>query len=141
MTTLSAIPDNAFHFNREVSFSDTDAAGVAHFTALMRYVEDAEHKALQTLGITVLGNDAGWPRVHVEADFFSPLIFGDKVEITLWLKNIGKSSLEWNFHIHHGYSGVATANGSVTTVHTTIKGEKLLITNEQRANLSSLLVS
>ena len=40
-----------FSQHRRVAFADTDASGRVHFTAILRYVEDAEHAYLAEKGI------------------------------------------------------------------------------------------
>ncbi len=139
MRTPVSPPQNAFHFSRTVSFSDTDAAGVAHFTALMKYVEDAEHEALRRTGFTVHGSGEGWPRVHVDCDFLAPLRFGDKTEIILWLEAVGESSLTWNFHVHDNHTGVTVAVGQMVTVRRSDTGGKIEFSAEEKAGLSCLL--
>ena len=51
-----------FHTQRFVEFSDTDMAGIAHFSAFFRYMESAEHALLRSLGLSVFqkldGDDA-----------------------------------------------------------------------------------
>jgi hypothetical protein len=40
----------AFITTRRVEFSDTDAAGIAHFVAFFRWMEQAEHDLLRSVG-------------------------------------------------------------------------------------------
>ena len=74
-----------FRTTRRVEFSDTDAAGIAHFTAFFRYMEQAEHELLRSVGLSVKmsGPDGefGWPRVGARCDFTSTAKFEDLVEI------------------------------------------------------------
>ena len=39
-----------FLYERRVAFADTDMAGVAHFTAILRWVEEAEAAWLRAKG-------------------------------------------------------------------------------------------
>ena len=128
-------PAHAFLCNREVSFSDTDAAGFTHFTALMRYVEDAEHKALRSEGLSVFGCEGGWPRVHVEADFFTPLRFGDKVQIRLWVTRLGTSSLTWMFQMLNEYTGSSCASGKIVSVRIDPQGHKIPLSPQEKQTL------
>jgi len=70
----------AYLYQRRVTFADTDAAGYAHFSKILCYVEEAEHTLLGDLNIPLM-NDGGWPRVHVECNYFLPLSAGDDVEV------------------------------------------------------------
>ena len=44
---------NGFQFERRVEFCETDAAGIAHFSSLIVYMEQAEHALLRSLGLSV----------------------------------------------------------------------------------------
>lgn len=79
-----------FSFERRVEFCETDAAGIAHFSSLILFMEQAEHALLRSLGLSVAlsatsrkpGSDVvcfSWPRVKVECEFYSPARFEDVV--------------------------------------------------------------
>lgn len=103
-------------FCRRVAFSETDASGRAHFTAILKWVEDAEHHFLTEQGIPVLFPEGGWPRVSVHCDYRLPLAFGDEVEVAMALAEVGGKSLKWSFQLFNEKREVA-AVGSVTTVY------------------------
>ena len=42
-----------FHTSRFVEFSDTDMAGIMHFSAYFRFMEAAEHQLIRKLGFSV----------------------------------------------------------------------------------------
>ena len=44
----------AFVTSRRVEFSDTDAAGIMHFVAFFRMMEQAEHELLRSVGLSVV---------------------------------------------------------------------------------------
>ncbi len=44
---------NAFSHRRLVEFCETDAAGIAHFSSLTTYMEQAEHALFRSLGLSV----------------------------------------------------------------------------------------
>ena len=52
-----------------IPFQDTDMAGVVHYTKILGYAELAEHAYLADLGIEVISNKGGLPKVHVECDY------------------------------------------------------------------------
>jgi acyl-CoA thioester hydrolase len=81
---------------RQVEFSDTDMAGIAHFTAFFRYMEAAEHSFFRSLGLSIVTTQpepVGWPRVHVDCDFRYPLRFEDSVEVRLLVREKREKSL------------------------------------------------
>ena len=85
---------------REVEFSDTDMAGIMHFSNFFRYMEAAEHGFFRSLGFSIhtSGPDPlGWPRVHADCDFKYPLRFEDSVEIRLLVREKRERSLAYSF--------------------------------------------
>jgi acyl-CoA thioester hydrolase len=85
---------------REVEFSDTDMAGIVHFTAFFRFMEAAEHSFFRSLGLsihTVHPEPLGWPRVHADCDFRYPLRFEDSVEVRLLVREKREKSLVYSF--------------------------------------------
>ena len=44
---------SAFLWERRVEFHETDAAGIAHFSSLLIFMEQAEHALLRSLGLSV----------------------------------------------------------------------------------------
>ncbi len=100
-------------YHRRVHFADTDAAGVVHFSRLLCYAEEAEHELLEGLGIPLLA-DGGWPRVHVDCSYNSPARMGDRVEVSLAVEKLGKTSVTWVFSMTVDSRNIAT--GSMRTV-------------------------
>ncbi len=113
-----------FQTHRRIEFRDTDAAGIAHFSALMVYFEQAEHEFLRHVGTSVMiESDAQdippeervrWPRVHVEADFPNSVRFQDIVSINVSIARIGEKSVTYHFEMRHGDRIVCT--GKTTAV-------------------------
>jgi YbgC/YbaW family acyl-CoA thioester hydrolase len=90
-----------FKLTRQVEFSDTDMAGIVHFTAFLRYMEAAEHAFFRSLGFSIhttgFAPPIGWPRVHVDCDFSNPLRFEDIVEISLRVREKRQKSIVYSF--------------------------------------------
>ncbi|MBT8036021.1 MAG: acyl-CoA thioesterase [Verrucomicrobiae bacterium] len=106
-------------YKRQVSFADTDAAGVVHFSRLLCYAEEAEHDLLEKLGIPLL-DGGGWPRVHVDCDYLNPLGVGDTVVVTIAPESLGRSSVLWSFSMKNNEKVVA--RGSVKSVRVDASG-------------------
>ena len=85
-----------FKVVRRVEFSETDMAGIVHYSNFFRYMEAAEHGFFRSLGLSVVTRQVdppvGWPRVHAECDYRKPLRFEDLVEIHLLITEIGRAS-------------------------------------------------
>jgi acyl-CoA thioester hydrolase len=116
-----------FHTTRRVEFSDTDMAGIAHFSCFFRYMEEAEHAFLRSLGLSVIMHDEegpyGWPRVGASCDYQGPAKFEDVLDITVRVAHKGTKSLAYHFEITH--QGRAVATGRLTAVLCRLKhGER-----------------
>src|SRR2546422_414053 len=90
-----------FKATRLVEFSDTDMAGIMHYSNFFRFMETAEHGFYRSLGFSVVSPEVdpllGWPRVHAECDFKRPLRFEDAVEVHLLVAEKTKRSLTYLF--------------------------------------------
>jgi len=76
-----------FTMTRRVEFSETDMAGIMHFSNYFRYMESVEHAFFRSLGLAVHASSPqgmhGWARVHAACDFKAPLRYQDEVEVHL----------------------------------------------------------
>lgn len=76
-----------FTVRRRVEFSETDMAGIVHYSNFFRYMETVEHGFYRSLGFSVVQDrhdpPVGFPRVHASCDYWKPLRFEDEVEIHL----------------------------------------------------------
>jgi acyl-CoA thioester hydrolase len=108
----------AYHAQRRIEFRDTDAAGIAHFTAFFNYMEEVEHEFLRSVGLSVIKRDAGgvlsWPRVSVHCDYSGAVHFEDVLDIELSIDRIGEKSVTYHFLFHH--LGRQVAAGRLTAV-------------------------
>lgn len=107
-----------FRTTRRVEFSDTDAAGIAHFTAFFRWMEQAEHELLRSLGLSVFmpveDREITWPRVSSKCDFRSMAKFEETLEIAVTISRLGEKSVTWSFQFTIGSRDVAS--GEITAV-------------------------
>jgi YbgC/YbaW family acyl-CoA thioester hydrolase len=90
-----------FQVTRRVEFSETDLAGIMHFSNFFRFMESAEHAFFRSLGFSVIGSRSRvavcLPRVHAECDYAVPLRFEDVVLIRLLVERKGQRSLTYQF--------------------------------------------
>ena len=131
-----------FVARRRVEFRDTDAAGIAHFSAFFVWMESAEHELLRAAGVplvehvtierqsdsppdAVAGRNAdrpgaawpetlSWPRVSAACDYKAAIRFNDEIDIAVSLEAIGRSSVTWGFRFEH--AGRWVAQGRVVAV-------------------------
>src|SRR2546430_6700593 len=90
-----------FKATRRVEFSDTDMAGIMHYSNFFRFMETAEHGFYRSLGFSVVMAETaprlGWPRVHAACDYKKPLRFEDRVEIHLLVREKKSKALTFLF--------------------------------------------
>ena len=89
-----------YRITRDVEFSDTDMAGIMHFSNFFRFMEAAEHGFFRSLGLSIHTADPeplGWPRVHADCDFRFPLKFEDSVEVRLLVREKREKSIVYSF--------------------------------------------
>ena len=125
-----------FRCRRIVEFRDTDAAGIAHFSAFFFWMESAEHEFLRELGIRVVDNapedeellrrelapdegierelEVSWPRVSVSTDYKAAVRFGDTLDVFIAVAERGSSSITYRFRFEN--SGNLVATGTVVVV-------------------------
>ena len=108
----------SFVTTRRVEFSDTDAAGIVHFVAFFRMMEQAEHDLLRSVGLSVVaGDDAGtisWPRVNASCEFEAAARFEDLLEIEVRIARLGNKSVTYAHRISR--AGQPLAAGEITSV-------------------------
>jgi acyl-CoA thioester hydrolase len=107
-----------FESRRRVEFAETDCAGIIHFTNYYRYMEEAEHAFLRSLGLSVRwpveGGEVGFPRLAASCEFLRPVRFEDVLDIRLTVKRKGRTSLTYSFEFSK--CGEPVARGEVTAV-------------------------
>jgi YbgC/YbaW family acyl-CoA thioester hydrolase len=119
--SLPELRPYCFEFQRRVEFSETDMAGIMHFSNFYRFMESAEHAFFRSLdhGIhqTIDGETVGWPRVHSSCDFFSPVRFEDTVTMRLTIDEIRRRSVRYihTFLLGGGNDAAVVASGRMTT--------------------------
>jgi 4-hydroxybenzoyl-CoA thioesterase/acyl-CoA thioester hydrolase len=111
-------PVSEFRTRRRIEFSDTDMAGIIHFSRYFVFMESAEHLFWNHLGTSVHtaveGKKIGWPRVAASCDFVRPVRFEDEVDIIVRVAAKGRKSLTLDYLFEH--QGVVVARGQMTTV-------------------------
>lgn len=113
--------NRAFVHRRRVNFSDTDAAGIAHFSRMLCWVEEAEYALWASLGYAVhpasasgLPAPVGWPRAGVEVRYREPVRLDEEVEVHLAVAELRGKLLVWSFELRIG--GGLRAEGRMPVV-------------------------
>jgi len=109
---------------RRVEFSETDMAGIVHFSNFFRYMETAEHGFYRSIGFSVtlsqFNPPLGFPRVHAACNYRKPLRFEDRLEVQILVKEKRSRVLNYVFRFNklHPQEGASelVATGELTVV-------------------------
>jgi len=89
----------SFSQERQVEFSETDMAGIVHFSNYFKWMEAAELAMLESVGIPVVNRKDdrfnGWPRVQVSAKYKLPLRYRDRIRIDISVKEFRIRSIQY----------------------------------------------
>ncbi|MGC8995169.1 MAG: acyl-CoA thioesterase [Thermoplasmata archaeon] len=115
----------SFKYKYRISWVDTDALGVMHFSNFFRICERTEEEfrifyKLNTPGIS-------FPRVHAECNYKYPLRFLEIAEITMDIKEIGKKHIKMEFQIFNETKNRLSAFGNIVIVAINDKFEPIEI--------------
>ena len=105
-----------FSITRRVEFSETDLAGIMHFTNFYRWMESAEHAFLRERGIESHDGEIGWPRVNASADFKKPIKFGDLVRVRVSVSEVRTRSVCYSFEFFVNDDDTVRATGEMISV-------------------------
>jgi acyl-CoA thioester hydrolase len=90
-----------FSITRTVEFSETDMAGIMHFSNFFRWMEACEAGFYRSLGLPLIsfvpGSVVGWPRVRASCDYKAPLRFNDVIEVKLFIKELRTKGVVYVF--------------------------------------------
>ncbi len=106
---------NPFIWQSRVSFGDTDASGRIFYISLLHHFDAAEVEFLRSRGVgynLIQDGKTGFPRVHVECDYTSALVYDDLMDIAVTVDRIGRASFTLAFQA--SVDGRAAAHGKVT---------------------------
>jgi acyl-CoA thioester hydrolase len=107
-----------FRYRRRVQFSETDLAGIAHFSWYFRFMEEAEHALWRAAGLSIGAAEVtgGWPRVSAAFEYKSPLRFEEEFDVVVRIAAATRRSIQYAFTITRGETLIGT--GAMTAVCT-----------------------
>jgi YbgC/YbaW family acyl-CoA thioester hydrolase len=121
-----------------VNWVDTDASGLIHNTAALRYFEVAEHALLRRLSSGMAVEAFSMPRVHVEADYWKGLRFPEEFDCTARVDRVGGASVRFGFEIRN-LAGERCITGVVVAVAVGPDGRSMPLPARFRAALEKAL--
>ena len=112
------MPLSEYRYLRRVQFADTDAAGVVHFSWIVKYMEEAEHALWREAGLTIAPVDGivGYPRVALSVDFKAPLHFEEEFNVHVRIEAISRRTIRYAHTIRRGETVIATGTMTAACV-------------------------
>ena len=104
--------------SRRVHFSETDVAGIVHFSNFFRYFEDAEHALWRDAGLSIHPERSpiGWPRVSASCESHRPLRFEQEFDIDVRISELTKRTITYSGEITRNGERIATATWKIACV-------------------------
>ncbi len=130
---------SVFEYEARVRYSDTDVSTRIHNAAMLVHFENAEADFLRSLGLPISEMAAevvGLPRVHVEADFITPMKYDDLMRIAVFVDRLGNSSYTLAFAARVGDTPTAKGKITVVCIHPAT-GKSIPIPDKLRAALAA----
>jgi acyl-CoA thioester hydrolase len=108
----------AIRVRRRVQFSETDTAGIVHFSNFFRYFEDTEHALWREAGLCIHEQESaiGWPRVAASCEFHRPLKFEHEFDIEVHVAELTPRTIRYEGLITREDQRVATASWTIACV-------------------------
>lgn len=106
-----------------MDFSETDMAGIVHFSNFYKWMDAAESAFLEKNGFSFVTQEGskffGWPRVHASCDFKKPLRFRDEVEIKIEVYEVRNHSMAYDLYYYKVDEGKKeeVARGKLVSVY------------------------
>jgi 4-hydroxybenzoyl-CoA thioesterase len=89
-----------FRTTIKVRFSDEDHARIVYYPRFFHFFHVAFEDFFESEGVpyrVCLDEGVGWPAVHAESDFESPVRFGDELEIAVDVERLGRTSATFRY--------------------------------------------
>ena len=101
----------------KVRFGDADPAGLVYFVNVFHYFHVAmEEFFAARCGVTyeklMADERLGFPTVNVQAEFLTPLVYGDEAEVEVYVSRVGKSSATFEYSVRRASDGALCARAT-----------------------------
>lgn len=106
----------------QVRFGDVDRAGIVYYPRIFDYFhqvfEGFFEERVRIPYPDVIGGRmrAGFPAVHYEVDFLSPLRYGDRLPVRFTTARIGRTSVTFRYEVLRGRKTLVRALGTTVCV-------------------------
>jgi acyl-CoA thioester hydrolase len=103
-----------------VSWSETDAAGIVHFSNYFRYFERAEELFYNEIGMgferLIRDYEIKLPRIEASCRYLSVCRYNDNVEVSLQITQLDDKKLRSDFKVRNITTGKESAEGSIVNI-------------------------
>ena len=128
---------NKFSIEERVRWGDVDAAGIIFYGSYIRFFEIGETELFRAVGLPygkVFEELKIWlPRVHLECDFHRAAQMDDLLQVSVYVGNIGRTSLRLNFEVRRKTEDGTLEKDLMATAH-------FVLVSTDRENLRPLPV-
>ncbi|HEY0319348.1 MAG TPA: thioesterase family protein [Pyrinomonadaceae bacterium] len=105
----------------KVRFGDADPAGLVYYPVIFHYFHIAlEEFFAARCGISydclIVNERLGFPTVKSEAEFYVPLVYGDEVDVEIFVSKIGRSSAVFEYRAKRATDGTLCARATQVQV-------------------------
>jgi len=109
-----------FRTSVQVRFGDVDHAGIVYYPQFFIYFHEAFEDFFNDAGISYVQlldeRRIGFPTVHVETDYKSPLRYGDQLDIEVAVGKLTNRSLVMRYDGYRHRDGKLSVSCTITTV-------------------------
>lgn len=114
----------SFKTSFRVTWVDTDAAGVVHYSNYFRFFEKTEEEFYRHLGFDFTDfrkRELWFPRVEAFCQYKKPATYGDLIEVEVSVEEITDKSTKLSFSVSNKQTGDVLAWGHLVIVAANIK--------------------
>jgi acyl-CoA thioester hydrolase len=102
-----------------VTWSDTDAAQIVHYSKYFVFFERAEEELYRSLGFSftdLASKGLCFPRVEAFCQYKKPARFNDLLEVELTIEELKEKSVKYGFKVNNKETGDLLAVGHLVVV-------------------------
>ena len=113
------MPSPAFRTSFRVTWVDTDAAQVVHYSNYFKFFERTEEEFYRQLGFSFIDNSKRglwFPRVEAFCQYKKPARFNDLLEMELAVEELKEKSLKLVFKVFNKETTALLATGYIVIV-------------------------
>lgn len=121
------MPLATFKTSFRVTWADTDAAQVVHYSNYFKFFERAEEEFYRHLGFSFTDLHAGglwFPRVEAFCQYKKPARFGDLLEVEITIGELKEKSIRFEFNIFNKEEATLLAAGYIVALAADKQTEK-----------------